>query len=69
MIKDLYPPNYVNDIRNILGYQIYRITKLNNLSVDKPFKEHISKDKGFHQRGRLSSNTVREKVNFDFYYN
>tara|TARA_Y100000996_G_scaffold341466_1_gene278774 strand:- start:416 stop:1156 length:741 start_codon:yes stop_codon:yes gene_type:complete len=47
MIKDLYPPNYVNDIRNILGYQIYRITKLKSLSVDKPFIEHISKDKGF----------------------
>tara|TARA_Y100000992_G_C21175365_1_gene448028 strand:- start:574 stop:897 length:324 start_codon:yes stop_codon:yes gene_type:complete len=29
----------------------------------------ISNNKGFHRRGRLSPNTVREQVNFDFYYN
>ena len=46
-MKDLYPQNYVNDIRNILGYQIYRIIKMKSLSIDRPFFKRISKNKGF----------------------
>jgi len=46
-MKDLYPQHFVHDIRNIIGYQIFRIGRTPDSALEEPFRELVDQDKGY----------------------